>query len=621
MSEKKSLLNFFQNNRKNNVEVYDEENGYDLVMNIEEEVDVLIRESNIFRTLFEQTPICIELYNQKGELLYANNACLRMFGVSNIKEAMGFNLFKGTTLNEEKREKLRKGIPISYCSKYDFDYIKHLNYYYKTNKSGIAFFNYNITPLLGTNRKEISGYLIQVQDISDWFIKEKQLGESEEKYKTFISLLSEGVCRVESSKPIDINLPIEEQIDLIYDNMYIAECNDSFLKMYGLSNKNDIIGKNIQVSHGGKFIDLNRESFRMFITNNYRIENITTEEVDAKGGKKYFSNNSLGIIKGKYLIRIWSSQIDITERVTAEKKQQVLYNILSYSSKPISLDNLILFIRSELSVLIDTTNFFIAFYDYNTDSISSPVIIDAIDNFSSFPAGKTVTKYVISEQKTFFAKKKKIIELIDEGKIELVGTMPEVWLGIPIILETKVLGVLVLQSYTNEEAFNDSDLKLLEAITNQISDFLKRKLIEKDLILSLEKATESDRLKSVFLTNMSHEFRTPLNAIIGFSSLIQESANIDLVKLKEYNKNVLSSAKALLNIIDDLFVFSMAECGTLKISKEKIHIKEFFDELKCDVKRIQSEMLKNELNIRLLAPEENLIIKTDSVRLKHILLH
>ena len=83
---------------------------------------------------------------------------------------------------------------------------------------------------------------------------------------------------------------------------------------------------------------------------------------------------------------------------------------------------------------------------------------------------------------------------------------------------------------------------------------------EKKLIEAKEKAEEADRLKSAFLANMSHEIRTPLNAIVGFSSLLVETD--DLEEKQEYAKMVEENNELLLQLISDILDLSKIEAGT-----------------------------------------------------------
>jgi len=119
-----------------------------------------------FRTIFDQSPIGIELYDASGKQLDGNAASLKMFGIPDVAEVKDFNLFNGTTLSDENKEKLRRGENVTYEAFFDFEKVKKLRQYV-THHSGIAYFDYIVTPLFDVDNKSINGYLVQVQDISE----------------------------------------------------------------------------------------------------------------------------------------------------------------------------------------------------------------------------------------------------------------------------------------------------------------------------------------------------------------------------------------------------------------------------------------------------------------------
>jgi len=141
----------------------------------------LFRESEEkFRTFFNESPIGLELYDAEGKQTSANKASLNMFGIENVADILNFNIFDGTSLDSEKKAKLLKGEPIAYQAIYDFDKVKGLQQY-KTLKTGEYCFDYNITPLFSPERITIHGYLLQVQDITQRKIAEKELKIAKEK--------------------------------------------------------------------------------------------------------------------------------------------------------------------------------------------------------------------------------------------------------------------------------------------------------------------------------------------------------------------------------------------------------------------------------------------------------
>ena len=84
-------------------------------------------------------------------------------------------------------------------------------------------------------------------------------------------------------------------------------------------------------------------------------------------------------------------------------------------------------------------------------------------------------------------------------------------------------------------------------------------------------AEAANSAKSTFLSNMSHDIRTPMNAIVGFSSLLSQDMD-DPEKVREYTQKILASSQHLLGLINDVLDMSRIECGktTLNLSVESI---------------------------------------------------
>jgi PAS domain S-box-containing protein len=313
--------------------------------------------------------------------------------------------------------------------------------------------------------------------------------------------------------------------------------------------------------------------------------------------------------------------VDITQRKRVQLIQKAIYNITNAVATSGSLNSLIEQIQIELGAIIDTTNFYIALYDRETDSFSLPFINDEKEKLTSFPVGKTLTSYVLKTQSPLLATERKMKELEDLGEVESIGPNSKIWLGVPLKVEEGIIGVLAIQSYHDSEAYNASDLRMLEFVSGQVSISIERKKAEQDLIAALEKAKESEHLKSVFLATVSHELRTPLNSVIGFSDLINEDLTVS--EVLDYAKTINISGNNLLAIVDDLFDISLIESGEIKIIKKKTNLLDMLNELNEIIKVEQQKTEKDHIDFKLLTPPntENIFLNTDVSKLKQILVN
>ena len=93
------------------------------------------------------------------------------------------------------------------------------------------------------------------------------------------------------------------------------------------------------------------------------------------------------------------------------------------------------------------------------------------------------------------------------------------------------------------------------------------------------KAHERSKAKTVFLSNMSHDIRTPMNAIIGYINLAKED-NVSHEELKEYLGKIEASSHHLLALINDVLEMSRIESGKIELEKTPLNLKAFFDEIR-----------------------------------------
>ena len=121
---------------------------------------------------------------------------------------------------------------------------------------------------------------------------------------------------------------------------------------------------------------------------------------------------------------------------------------------------------------------------------------------------------------------------------------------------------------------------------NESLDFKVTELSEANIGLF-----ESNRLKSEFLANVSHELKTPLNSIIGFAELLEELASQEVTpdpKRRRYLSNIITSARRLLEMISELLEMAKIEAGRVELSIDPVDVGELMEGL-VTIMRPQAE--------------------------------
>ncbi len=169
------------------------------------------------------------------------------------------------------------------------------------------------------------------------------------------------------------------------------------------------------------------------------------------------------------------------------------------------------------------------------------------------------------------------ILLLNENTVELTVLVSST----PVFYEGKKAVLVIIDDITDRKKL-EQQIELhrnelsrknneLNAMNSKLIDSYNRmKHLNSQLENALDKAEESDRLKSAFLENLSHEVRTPLNGIVGFSELLNE--NTDPETTKTYVKTINQCSRQLLTVIGDVMDLSMIESGQASLKSKGTNI-------------------------------------------------
>lgn len=139
---------------------------------------------------------------------------------------------------------------------------------------------------------------------------------------------------------------------------------------------------------------------------------------------------------------------------------------------------------------------------------------------------------------------------------------------------------------------------------------------ERKLLMALNKAEESDRLKTAFLANVSHEIKTPLTSIIGFSDLLADT-DLDIASRKKYSKIISKSGESLMAILNDIIDLSKIETNQFAIVLAPADINKILGTLNYSYNDFLNSNSKPTVTLTMHLPDNPVkTFMTDGLRLK-----
>jgi len=443
----------------------------------------LAESEQLNRAVIEHSPIGISIRDKNGTFLLSNNAWQKLWGLSD-NEVSEYH---------KPRNKLTFDDKDSYLGEHS----DNINKVYKTGGE------YHIQDIkLIRDEKDKAGF------ISQYFYAIKD----EERNVQRVVILTEDIT--ERKQAEEALKESERQILAIFNDpktfIGILE-TDGTLKSANTSALT-FIGKSISDVKGAKFWETpwwnhSPELQKKVISGIRKAsagERVHFEaEHIGKNNERIFVDFSIRPVRDSHgkIESLIVEGIDITERKRAEKIQKTLYNISNALNIVDNLHELFIKIREYLGDVIDATNFYVALYDEKTDSISLPYNVDEKDDYETFPAGKTITKYVIETGKPLFATKDVVRKLIKKGLIETIGSPSEIWLGVPLKIESQIIGVIALQSYDDPNLYSEKDIEILTFISEEIALAIQHKQADEELKINRERLKTANSILRHDITN------------------------------------------------------------------------------------------------------------------------
>ena len=179
---------------------------------------------------------------------------------------------------------------------------------------------------------------------------------------------------------------------------------------------------------------------------------------------------------------------DITRRKRLEAESRAITRIIRGVTTTANLEELFQLIHRTVKKIICAENFFVALFDNATETLSMQFWVDKYDPMPPpFRLGRGLSAYLLRNGVPRLLSREDMQALIEAGEVQAIGTVPAVWLGVPLKTPAGQIGVLVVQDYDRPDTYNQRDLELLTSVADQIAIAIERKRTEQALRLSQER--------------------------------------------------------------------------------------------------------------------------------------
>ena len=323
-------------------------------------------------------------------------------------------------------------------------------------------------------------------DITERKQAEVALGESEERYRSLFDLSPDAIA--------------------VHSDGKILLANKTALNLIGAKNLNEVVGKPMLDFVHPDYRKLVLERTRRQIANG-KIVPVVEEKFIRLDGTVVDVEVTAAPVHAQDTLASLAIFRDITERKRAQALQEAVYRIAIATETTISLNDLYPKIHEIISSVMPAENFYITLYDEERNTLRFPYFKDALDEpyLSEIQPGQGLTAYVLRMGKSLLCTQAVHDELERQGAVKLLGVPSAIWLGVPLIIEGKTIGAMVVQHYSDSKAYSEREQHMLEFVSSQVAIAISRKKAEDDLRLRTREAETLREATAVVASTLDRE--------------------------------------------------------------------------------------------------------------------
>jgi PAS domain S-box-containing protein len=399
------------------------------------------------------------------------------------------------------------------------------------------------------------------------------IGSGTEKFQFVIVKDLSDKIEIESRFTRELQLQ-QYFMDYLPDSIYFKDLDSRFIKAnkatlikMGLSSFEELIGKTDFDIFRDEHAQFAKRDEEEIINNRTSVINKIEKEIWQDGKITWASTTKIPLIdEDNNVYGTFGITRDITDLKKAEIIKEALFKISSAVTSHIKISKLFEFIHQTISELMRAENFYIAMYHQETDRVSFPYWVDEVDpQPEEQKAERGLTEYVLRTGCAQLINQELDMKLRKAGETSLLGEPTKIWLGVPLKVEGKTIGVIVVQDYNDPLTYGEEEKEILTYISEQIALAIDKKYNEEKIIQYSEELKELNASKDKFFSIIAHDLKSPFHGLLGLTRMIvEEYDSMTESEVRLYLQTIKESTESTYKLIENLLEWSRLESGKMK---------------------------------------------------------